>query len=75
MLVATAFVLWRFSVGLLDKYGNREVTFILHVPVWWMYAVGMLGATCTVIVALYCLARSATNALSKNPVKPEPGLF
>jgi TRAP-type C4-dicarboxylate transport system permease small subunit len=75
MVVVTIFILWRFSIGLLDKYGNREMTFILHTPVWWSYAVGLLGAVCTVIVAIYCLARSTANALSKNPVKPEPGIF
>lgn len=75
MVVATVFILWRFWLGLLDKYANREMTFILHAPVWWLYAVGMLGAVCTVIVAIYCLIRSSANALSKEPVKPEPGIF
>ena len=75
MLVATVFILWRFTIGMLDKYGNREVTFILHLPVWWTYAGAMLGAVTVVIVSAYCFVRSLVNALSRHPVKPEPGIF
>jgi TRAP-type C4-dicarboxylate transport system permease small subunit len=75
MVVATIFILWRFTLGMLDKFGNREMTFILHIPVWWSYAAGMLGAVTMVVVALYCLVRSSANALSKTPEKPEPGIF
>lgn len=75
MLLATVFILWRFGTGMLDKYGNREVTFILHIPVWWTYAAGMLGAVTMVIVSAYCVVRSFTNATSHTPEKPEAGIF
>lgn len=75
MLCATAFIVWRFGVGMLDKYANREMTFILHIPLWWSYAAGMLGAVCMVIVSAYCVVRSFVNAISRHPVKPEVGLF
>ena len=75
MLLATVFILWRFGVGMIDKYQNREVTFILHMPVWWTYAGGMLGAVSMVIVSAYCVVRSFLNATSRNPVKPEVGVF
>jgi TRAP-type C4-dicarboxylate transport system permease small subunit len=75
MLAATGFILWRFTIGMLDKYGNHEMTFTLHMPVWWSYASGMVGAIATVIVALYCVARSTANTLAATPQKPEPGLF
>lgn len=75
MLCATVFIVWRFGAGMIDKYGNREMTFILHVPVWWTYAAGMVGAVCMVIVSVYCVVRSFVNAISRNPVKPEVGLF
>ena len=75
MLAATVFILWRFGVGMLDKYANREMTFILHMPVWWTYAAGMLGAVCMVIVSAYCVVRSFFNAISRTPEKPEPGIF
>ena len=75
MLAATIFILWRFGVGMVDKYENREVTFILHMPLWWTYAGGMLGAVCMVIVSAYCVVRSFTNAISRTPIKPEAGIF
>jgi hypothetical protein len=34
-----------------------------------------VGAITAVIVAIYCVARSATNSFSREPVKPEPGIF
>ncbi|MEO7222060.1 MAG: TRAP transporter small permease [Devosia sp.] len=75
MLLATVFILWRFGTGMLDKYGNREVTFILHMPVWWTYAAAMLGGVTMVIVSAYCVVRSFLNATSRNPEKPEAGIF
>jgi TRAP-type C4-dicarboxylate transport system permease small subunit len=75
MLCATVFILWRFGIGMLDKYENRETTFILHLPLWWTYAGGMLGAVCMVIVSAYCVVRSFTNAISRQPEKPEAGVF
>ena len=75
MLVAVVFIVWRYWIGLTDKYANREMTFILHAPVWWIYAIGMVGAVTTLIVSVYCLVRSAANSFSAHPHKPEPGIF
>jgi len=75
MLVATAFIVWRFTVGMLDKYYNREVTLILHMPAWWSYAAAMLGAVGMTLVSAYCVVRSLVNSISSNPQKPEPGIF
>jgi TRAP-type C4-dicarboxylate transport system permease small subunit len=75
MLGASLFILWRFWIGLLDKFGNHETTFVLHMPVWVSYAAGMLGAVTMLIVAAYCVARSFANTISAQPKKPEQGLF
>lgn len=75
MLAAMLFILWRFTVGMLDKYENREVTLLLHMPVWWAYAAAMPGAAGTVVVSAYCVARSLANSISSTPHKPEPGVF
>jgi TRAP-type C4-dicarboxylate transport system permease small subunit len=75
MLAVTAFIVWRFTLGMLDKYGNKEMTFILHVPVWLTYAAAMVGAIGMLLVSLYCVVRSGANAFSSDPYKPEPGLF
>ena len=73
MLVAAAFIAWRFWAGLQDKLSNNESTFILRVPLWAIYSLGMIGAVIFVVVAVYCVARSAQNAVAANPYKPISG--
>ncbi len=73
MLVAAGFIAWRLGVGLMDKLGNREATFILGIPVWIVYALGLLGAVVGVLVAAYCAVRSARNAGSARPIPPVGG--
>lgn len=73
MLVAAAFVAWRLLAGLLDKYGNRESTFILRIPLWLVYSAGLIGAAVFVIAALYCAVRSGRNAFAAAPARPVSG--
>lgn len=44
MLAIWLLLTWRLWAGLLDKYSNQETTFILQMPVWWGFALGMVGA-------------------------------
>jgi TRAP-type C4-dicarboxylate transport system permease small subunit len=73
MFVTAAFIAWRLSAGTLDKFGNRESTFILRIPLWIIYSAGMVGALVFVVAAAYCVVRSARNATSGSPVKPLSG--
>lgn len=73
MVVAAAFITWRFAYGLLDKLSNKESSFILRIPLWIIYAGGMIGAVAFVIVAIYCALRSGNNAVSARPVAPVSG--
>jgi TRAP-type C4-dicarboxylate transport system permease small subunit len=70
MMLASAFIAWRLGVGLLDKLGNRESTFILRMPVWIIYTSGAVGAVIFVAVAIYCAVRSGRNAFFANPSRP-----
>lgn len=72
---AMTFVVWRYSLGMIDKFVNREMTLILHLPAWVIYAAGLVGGITTVIVSAYCVVRSWTNTFSRQPHKPEPGIF
>jgi TRAP-type C4-dicarboxylate transport system permease small subunit len=73
MLVAASFIAWRLSVGLIDKFGNHESTFILRVPIWIIYAGGMVGAVVLVVTAAYCVVRSGLNTVARQPVQPLSG--
>jgi TRAP-type C4-dicarboxylate transport system permease small subunit len=67
MLAIAIFLTWRHAVGLIDKMAYQETTFILRLPLWWWYLGGMVGAVTLIIVAAYCVVRSARNAVSRNP--------
>lgn len=73
MFVASAFLAWRLWAGLVDKFGNRESTFILRIPLWVIYSVGLVGAVVFVITAAYCAMRSGRNAASIHPDRPISG--
>ncbi len=73
MLGAAVFISWRLWAGLADKLGNHESTFILRMPLWVLYSLGLFGAIIFVICALYCVLRSALNAVSRSPVPPVSG--
>jgi TRAP-type C4-dicarboxylate transport system permease small subunit len=59
MLALAALLAWRMWFGLLDKRGYHEVTFILQAAVWKGYAAAMVGAVVFVLVAAFCVLRSA----------------
>jgi TRAP-type C4-dicarboxylate transport system permease small subunit len=44
MLAVWLLLSWRLWVGLMDKYANHETTFILQMPLWWGFALCMVGA-------------------------------
>jgi TRAP-type C4-dicarboxylate transport system permease small subunit len=73
MLIAAAFIAWRLWAGLLDKFGNRESTFILRIPLWMLYSAGLIGALVFVVVTIYCVIRSGQNAVSTSPTRPLSG--
>jgi TRAP-type C4-dicarboxylate transport system permease small subunit len=72
-LAVAAFIAWRHFYGLLDRFAYRETTQLLRLPLWWIYAAGMLGAAVFVIVALYCAIRSTAEAVSRHPRMPQSG--
>lgn len=73
MLAVALFIVWRHWLGMLDKFGYMETTFILRFPLWWTYAAGLVGGVTFIIVAIYCLVRSIAAAVSPNPQMPTTG--
>lgn len=62
--VAISFIVWRMWLGLGDKFANGQKTFILQMPVWWVYAGGMVGAVSWLLVSFYCVAESLAAVLT-----------
>lgn len=61
--IAMAFVAgvgtWRLYLGMQDKLSFGETTLIAQIPVWQGYAAGLVGAVGFVLVAAFCVLRSA----------------
>lgn len=56
-IVLTAIIMlisWRLGVGMMDKFGNGQTSFLLQFPIWWGYALSFIASLGAVIVALYC---------------------
>lgn len=56
-VVLTAIIVlisWRLSVGMMDKFGNGQTSFLLQFPIWWGYALSFVASLGAVVVALYC---------------------
>ncbi len=58
MTAATTVIAWRLYAGMLDKAAYNETSFILQYPVWWAYAVSLIGAVIFAFISLYTVWRS-----------------
>ena len=54
--------------GLVEKYTYGETTFILGMPVWYGYALGMVGALLFAITCLYTVWRSFNEMITGRQV-------
>ena len=59
MLMVAGIGAWRLYLGMLDKYRYTETTFIMQFPVWIAYLASLVGAIAFVLVAAFCVIRSA----------------
>ena len=60
ILLATSIVLtWRHILGMLDKQRYGETTFIIQYPLWWAYAVCLVGLVTWIIVGVWCVLSDA----------------
>jgi TRAP-type C4-dicarboxylate transport system, small permease component len=64
MLVVSAFIAWRLWLGMLDKFNYRETTILLGFSMGWAFAAAVVGAIGMVLVAIYVLGRSISDALA-----------
>jgi len=74
MTGAAAIIVWRMALGLQDKMRSGEESFILGLPVWWGYALSIVGAAAFVLVAAYTIYRSVlevASAATPQPHHPE----
>lgn len=72
---ALAFLLiaWRLLVGLQQKMGNGETTFLLQFPVWWAYAASAVPAVVAVVVAVWSAADRIRAVFTGRDTRPIGG--
>ncbi len=74
MTAAAAVILWRLELGFQDKLRSGETTFILGLPLWWGYALSLIGAAAFAVVSAYTVVRSVSEVASaKAPASPHHG--
>jgi len=56
--------------GLQSKMRSGQTTFLIEFPVWWAYALSMLGAGVAAIVAVYMAAMRIAEATTGQPILP-----
>jgi len=59
MLAVAVLIAWRLYLGMLDKHSFGETTLIAQIPVWQGFALSLIGAVGFVLVAAFCVLRSA----------------
>jgi TRAP-type C4-dicarboxylate transport system permease small subunit len=64
MLVGAAFITWRLWYGMLDKFNYRETTILLGLSMGWAFAAAFVGAVIMVLVSIYVVGRSLSDALA-----------
>jgi TRAP-type C4-dicarboxylate transport system permease small subunit len=59
--------------GMQSKYSSGQTTLLLQLPVWWAYAVSLLGAVIAALVAVYIAAVRLTEAFTGRQILPLTG--
>lgn len=57
---------WRHYEGVLGKMQYNETTFILRFPIWWAYAVCLIGLITWIIVGSWSAFKDARKVLTGN---------
>ena len=68
MALVTILIAWRLWVGMFDKMGNGEISFILQMPLWWGFAVCAAATIVGVLVSLYMVTIRAGEVALGRPL-------
>ena len=65
MLALAGLIAWRLYLGMGEKGGYGETTFILQIPVVWGYRAAFVACVVAVVVAAFCLLRASRALIGK----------
>lgn len=62
-------ITWQHTLGMWDKQGFGETTFLLRLPLWWAYAACLIGLGAWIVVGLWTSLNSAQQLFVRPPIK------
>ncbi|TNF17601.1 MAG: TRAP transporter small permease [Rhodobacteraceae bacterium] len=69
--IAILIITWELYQGMLSKARSGQTTLILQFPVWWPYAVSLVAAVASAIVAVYVAAMRTLEMTTGHRILPE----
>jgi TRAP-type C4-dicarboxylate transport system permease small subunit len=72
-IFATVLVIiaYQLFLGMISKYGSGQTSFLLQFPIWWGYALSLIGAVVTAVVGVYIAAVRMTEFMTGTDVLPQ----
>lgn len=67
---AIILIAWKLFEGMQSKLRSGQTTLLLQYPVWWGYAVSLLGAVVAAIVSVYVASMRLVEAMTGKSVLP-----
>ena len=63
-------IAWQLGAGTWSKYRTGQTTFLIQFPIWWAYALSLLGAVVAAVVGVYVAAARVVEAVTGRTVLP-----
>ena len=67
-------IAWQLFLGTESKRMSGQTTFLLQFPVWWAYALGLIGAVAAALVAIYVAVMRVGEAVRGRALLPSQGV-
>ena len=64
-------IAWQLYLGTLNKVSSGQTTFLLEFPIWWGYALSLVGAVIAAVVAVWIALARAVQMATGHAILPE----
>jgi TRAP-type C4-dicarboxylate transport system permease small subunit len=64
-------IAWQLWAGTLSKYRTGQTTFLIQFPIWWAYALALVGAVVAAIVGVYVAVARLIEAVTGRQTIPQ----
>jgi len=71
--IALVAIAWQLKEGMISKFNSGTTTFLLQFPIWWAYALSLVGAVSAAIVGVYSASVRVYTALTGTLILTDEG--